>query len=184
MLGVDGLAAALLSVGGLGLPPPLIAGLLPRALSPAIERLGRPLNRPERRLTSLALLVGRGRGELTGLVLNRVASAASARELIEEWQVAEPSGGPALLGRERAQELVLNVVLPFAAGRPELTAKVEEILAQMPVSPAYGKTLFLEANLELADGKRRVKGALAQQGLLAMVEEWCKQGGCGRCPLS
>ncbi len=181
VLGLDGVADSLIAVAGLGLAPPLLAGLLPRAVAPAIEVTGRPLNSPRRRLRAVAVLA---RGGLADRACQSVENAASVKALIEAWTVADPAGGPALLGRERAQELVLNVVLPFASSQPALVSKVEALLAAMPVSPVYGKTMFLEANLERPGGKRRVRGALAQQGLLGMVDEWCKQGGCGRCPLS
>jgi hypothetical protein len=98
--------------------------------------------------------------------------------------VADPLGGPALLGPDRARELLLNVVLPFAALDPELTEKAEGLAAKLPAARGYGKTAFLESNLRRAEEGFRPKTMLQQQGLLAMVGDWCKQGGCGRCPLS
>ena len=76
-------------------------------------------------------------------------------------------------------------MLPFAAAnQPDLALKVDRMLSEMRAAPAYGRTAFLEANLRLADGKRPVRGALGQQGLLDYLERWCSRGGCGRCPLS
>jgi len=98
--------------------------------------------------------------------------------------VAGEGDGAAPLGQERARELVLNAVLPFAATQPELRAKAEALLRELPAVAPYGKTAFLEANLRGPDGRRAAASALAQQGLLAFLEEWCSRGGCGRCPLS
>jgi len=182
--GVEGLEAALLAVAGLGGAAEGLTHLLPCRLSPAIERPGRPLNRPERRLAALARLVHKASGDLAAMALAGVAEAATANDLVSRWVVANPSGGPALLGMERAQELTVNAVLPFAACGDELRTKVETLLLQVPPGQRYGKTAFLEANLAHEGGRRRVRNALEQQGLLAMVDEWCRRGGCGRCPLS
>jgi hypothetical protein len=54
----------------------------------------------------------------------------------------------------------------------------------LPAGAAYGKTAFLEANLRLPGGKRLVRAALEQQGLLAYLGTWCSRGGCGSCGLS
>ena len=99
------------------------------------------------------------------------------------------AAGRAILRRpswraERTRELVVNVVLPFAALDPALREKALSLLGSMPPAAAYSKTAFLEANLRRADGKRRVRGVLEQQGLLSLLADWCSQGGCGRCPLS
>jgi hypothetical protein len=183
----DGSLAALedglLAVAGL-MAPGGEPGLLPEPIKPALARTGRPLNRPERRLRALAALYGLAEGDLVAYVTETVGKADKAAELVDAWGVPDKRRGPALLGRERAQELVLNVVLPFAMTRPELQAAVEALLAQLrPLAP-YGKTAFLEANLRHPDGKRRVGSALEQQGLLAFLNDWCSRGGCGKCPLS
>jgi hypothetical protein len=142
------------------------------------------LNWPERRLAALAGLYARADRDLAGYVERSVSQAEKARDLVAAWQVGAVASGPALLGQERAREMVLNLVLPFAATRPFLRQKALAFLTQLPASGAYGRTAFLEANLAGVDGQRRVRSALEQQGLLALVDEWCKQGGCGRCPLS
>jgi hypothetical protein len=94
------------------------------------------------------------------------------------WTVKE------LIGPERASEIVLNVVLPFVMTRPSLAEKALSQLEKMKAQRPYGKTRFLERNLRRADGKRRLRTALEQQGLLALLADWWSQSGCGRCPLS
>jgi len=183
-VGAGRLEAALLYLAGLG-PAPDCAAALPAPLSPALAAAGgRPANRPQRRLAAFVRLVLRAEGDLASYVLASVARAVTARALVAAWQVAGEGDGAAPLGQERARELVLNAVLPFAATQPELRAKAEALLRELPAVAPYGKTAFLEANLRGPDGRRAAASALAQQGLLAFLEEWCSRGGCGRCPLS
>ena len=75
-------------------------------------------------------------------------------------------------------------MLPFAATRPELAPAALALAAELPLQRPYGKTAFLEANLRRVDGRRLAGSALEQQGLLGLLDAWCRQGGCGRCPLS
>ena len=141
----------------------------------------RPANRPERRLRALASLYVRAGGDLPAFARAGVAASDRPSQLIARWQVG---GEPALLGPERARELAVNAVLPFVALDAFLRHKALALLEQLPAGAGYGKTRFLEANLKRPDGKRRVRGVLAQQGLLALLNDWCSQSGCGRCPFS
>jgi hypothetical protein len=200
---VKDLGAALAYVAGLDGAAPAAAGL-PAPLRPALLASGRPANHPRRRLAGLASLYERAKrrlgnaarqdagckpegepsagraGVLAATALATVA-AGSARDALAGWQV-KAADGSALIGAERAKELLVNAVLPLAASQglePEALA----MLQVLPASPAYGKTGFLEANLRPAKG-RIARTALEQQGLLGLIAEWCSQGGCGRCPLS
>jgi hypothetical protein len=176
--GRQSLEEALLTVAGLaparerdpGLPPPL---------KPALGgRSGRPGNRPERRLTALACLTERAAGDLPAYARCSLNGGAGVDEMLAAWQV----GG--LVGTERAAELLLNAVLPFCATEPELEGAALTLVAALPAQRPYGKTGFLERNLRRPDGRRLVRAALHQQGLLGLLADWCSQGGCGRCPLS
>ena len=181
----DRLEDALLAVASLRAAPAELEGCLPPGISPSLRRSGRPLNSPERRLRALALLFARAGGHLHQYAIESVANATAPRQLLAAWTVAGERDGPALLGSERAQELVVNAVLPWAAAlRPDLLPQAEALLAALKPAGAYGKTAFLEANLRRSDGRRRVGSAVEQQGLLALLGEWCSRGGCGRCPLS
>jgi hypothetical protein len=141
----------------------------------------RPANRPERRLRALASLFVRAGGDLPSYAREGVIAAEKPSQLVQRWQVA---GEPALLGPERARELVVNAVLPFVALDDSLRPRALSLLEGLPAGAAYGKTRFLEANLRRPDNKRRVRAVLAQQGLLGLLNDWCSQGGCGRCPFS
>jgi hypothetical protein len=147
----------------------------------------RPANAPARRIAAAARLLVASSGAPAARAVETVRTAPDARALVAAWRVgpARP-GTPALLGGGRAQELVVNVVLPYAAGRPGLTVRALDLLEALPALPPYGRSRGLERNLTPGDGAgaRPVASAVAQQGLLAFQTEWCSQGGCGRCPLS
>ena len=180
---VEDLEAALLHVAGLG-PEPDGAEALPRPLSPGLGSPGRPANRPQIRLAGLAALVRRalertvrGRVEaLSEMALASVTEAGSTGRRLAAWTVRPQ------IGTARAQELLVNAVLPFVATRglkPEALA----LLRSLPAGTSYGKTAFLESNLR-PDKGRIGRNALQSQGLLGYVRQWCSQDGCGKCPLS
>lgn len=141
----------------------------------------RPANRPERRLRALATLFVRAEGDLPAFARTAVGQSETPKQMVAKWQVG---GEPALLGPDRAQELVTNAVLPFVALDASLRERAMALLTALPAGASYGKTRFLEHNLKRVNGKKRVRGVVAQQGLLGLLNDWCTQGGCGRCPLS
>lgn len=179
---VSCLSEALAHAAGLGDRPMVSVEGLPPPLRPALASSGRPANRPERRLAGLAGLYVHAGGDLPAFVRGSIDEAETAKVLVITWQVSRE--GVALLGPDRARELVLNVALPFAAGDAALRQRAESLLAGLGAATAYGKTAFLERHLRASSGRRLVRGALEQQGLLAYLGKWCSQGGCGRCPLS
>jgi len=181
------LGAALVYVAGLGPEPREEKVALPSPLAPALQSFGRPANRAEKRLAGLAALAQRAIGQsgnpamplaemAIASVADRAESKRTAAQLVAAW------AAPPLIGEARAQELLINAVLPFAAARG-LRELALAVMRALPAGQAYGKTAFLESNLRLAKG-RVARNALQSQGLLAYVAEWCSQGGCGRCPLS
>ncbi len=155
----------------------------------------RPANAPARRIAAAAaLLVSLG----TPSALLRVLEARSVREAIAPFDVRaagywlfhhDPCAGPsrlppAFVGRARALEILVNVVLPVAvAGVGHAAEAAHALYARLPRPAAYGATRSLEQALA-SDGIRVPVGARGAQGLLALHRDWCTQGGCGRCPLS
>jgi hypothetical protein len=182
------LEAVLLYVAGLGREPRDETGRLPGPLRPSLQAYGRPANHPRLRLAGLAALVRRaagqsgsraserGEGGLSAWSLASVQEAESARALMARW--CAPPG----IGQGRAQELLVNAVLPFAAARGMRERALTQ-LRRLPAAPSYGKTAFLASNLRPAKGSI-ARNALQSQGMLGYVSEWCSQGGCGKCPLS
>jgi len=167
---------------GLGAPEALDRRGLPAPLRPGLAMTGRPANGPRRRLAGLAALYARSAGDLSGFMRRSVDAADTAKALVVAWQVS--LGGEALIGPDRARELALNLALPFASLDAGLRERVDSLLDGLGAGAAYGKTAFLERHLRAGAGKRLVRGALEQQGLLGFLSDWCSRGGCGRCPLS
>ncbi len=165
-----------------GAPPEELAQALLEALEPA-ARLGaalRPLNRPERRLRGFALLLARADGPAE--LLRALERAPATREIIAAFTVAGPPDQPALIGRGRAIEILVNAVLPLAAacGPPELAARAGAVYAALPRPGRYGVLVFLEQAL-IPVGARLT--ARRQQGMLHLHRAWCQQGRCAVCPL-
>jgi hypothetical protein len=159
----------------------LSAAGLPGEGAPRFSALGRPANRPERRLAGLARLVARHRSLFEDAAL--LEADAPPRELIAAWSAG------ALIGRSRAIELLVNAVLPWAMACAEARGdaaaadRARACFARLPRPGRYGALTFLEANLRHGD-RALPLDARAQQGLLALYKSECTQGGCGRCPLS
>jgi hypothetical protein len=171
------LEQALLAVAGLAAPPASLSNRLPPPIRPPPRAGSRPAGRPEKRIAAFARLYERAAGDFEAYVSRTVREAAKGGELVAAWQVPG-------LGRDRAIEIAVNVVLPFAAADTALAEKATSLLPGLAAAAPYGKTAFLEHNLRGPDGRRAVQSALAQQGLLSLLADWCSQGGCGRCPLS
>jgi Protein of unknown function (DUF2851) len=161
---IEDLAAALLYVAGLGPAPDGETVELPPPMRPGLQSSGRPANRPQVRLAGMAALLRRvqaGPGDasadaLREMAMQSVAEAEGRNQLLMTWSV------PPQIGPARAQELVVNAVLPFAAARG-LREEALRLLSRLPASASYGKTAFLEANLRPEKG-RVARNALQSQG--------------------
>ena len=163
---------------------------LPVSIKPLGPR--RPAADPRRRLAGAARLLARcGLEGLAGYGrrwLEEAQGRAGAPGL-EAW-VVRVEGGPALIGRGRALEVVANAVLPFLAalgqerGEATLEALALALYRRLPEPQAYGATAFLDGALRSPEGTRLSGGVRRRQGLLYLFKEYCTQGGCGRCPLS
>jgi hypothetical protein len=144
----------------------------------------RPDNHPSRRLAGVArLLVGYlEEGLLVGL-LDKVAAASveGPQALTTDLRV---DGG--LIGPGRADEIAVNVVLPFTlawaeVGQDKPLAEVALALYQTyPRLSTYGILKRLTAAL----GRKLAAGARRQQGMLHLFRRYCCQGGCNHCPLA
>jgi hypothetical protein len=166
----------------------------------------RPENQPARRLAAACPLLLRWPSLLASLrELPDERSGGSPQRLIAAWRVAadgfwrshhdlagERTGRPtgALLGRGRALELLVNVILPFAAAWAEahdldgLLRRANAAFLRLPRPGSYGATRFLEAALRPPPGQRGHRNACYQQGLLYLHQRYCAEGECCICPLS
>ncbi|MBN1177332.1 MAG: DUF2851 family protein [Dehalococcoidales bacterium] len=150
----------------------------------------RPANSPVRRITAICQLLVRYReeGMIEGLmgVLEGAKNEDGWREM-ERTLTVEGDGCPALLGRERAAVIVVNVLLPFAVARgrlesrPGLTVKAMEIYRSYP--PLAENALQRHMARQLGINRYVVSTARRQQGLLHIYKTLCSQGGCRDCPL-
>jgi len=166
----------------------------------------RPGNYPSRRIAAMSylLLYGRGKGLLVGLMnsLDEAAVDVEYRCLEECLLVGAadywgryldfglPAGRvvPALLGRERAADIVVNVLLPLADARgqaeahPELSEKAFDIYRRYPALAE--NTIEKHMRRQLGLGRYLVNTARRQQGLLHIYKTRCSQGKCQDCPMS
>jgi hypothetical protein len=155
----------------------------------------RPANHPHRRLAGAARLLVRAQPGLAAYARACLTAELSPTIAIRAWTVREESDVvPALIGRGRAVELLVNAVLPFlaagGAGADEsLQGQASALFCRLPAAGSYGATAHLERALAPQGGRRLTASARRQQGLLYLLHQYCRQGGCARmsdsaCPLS
>jgi len=150
----------------------------------------RPENQPMRRLVAASYLIARylDTGLLEGLLALLKASNVPGghRELESGLIVSEK--GITFLGRGRAGEMVVNVVLPFfaawaeASSRGELKRRVLELYRSYPRLGDNEGTRRM-AKLLGEEGQGIVSSARRQQGLLHLDGTFCSEHRCARCPL-
>ena len=98
------------------------------------------------------------------------------------------SNNPTLLGRWRAADIVVNVLLPFtyawskATSQPELERKALDLYRSYPRLAVNTVERHMKTQLGLRNGL--VNSAQRQQGLIHIYETLCTQGKCNSCPLS
>jgi len=165
----------------------------------------RPDNFPPRRIAALAELISRYSywGLLDG-ILGLVSQAPSGAEQawLERGLIIKETGywgnhldfglvkpnHSALLGRDRAAGIAVNVVLPFAfawgeiSGKPEISDKAFDIfqkygkLADNEIVSYMRQQLGLSSHLSLS--------ASQHQGLIHLFKTYCHSKDCDLCPLA
>ena len=164
-----------------------------------------PNNSPVRRIVALSHLLQRYRGKgLLPSVLEMVAEAPLAREAhwLEDGLMVVGDGywldrfdfalsarhkKSALLGRSKAGEVVVNVILPFAFswGRAneekELSRKAVQVYGDYPRLAENEITYHMARQLSIEDTSNFT--ACHQQGLIHLFKDYCSQVRCSECPL-
>ena len=150
----------------------------------------RPNNSPVRRILAMSYLLVRYRREgiLNGLVGLVNEASVKGWQILEEGLLITDSRGVALLGKARADDIIINVLLPFAfvfsqsAGKAEPESKAFNIYRNYPGLAANS----IERHMIDQFGLRStlINSALRQQGLLQIYHSRCIQGGCHECVLS
>lgn len=166
----------------------------------------RPENLPVRRLAAAGLLLCRylETGLAAGMAdaVDRAAAGGRRPRLEAALEVAATGfwasyldfglkvkgKAPTLLGRGRAGDMMVNIVLPFvwawasASSRPRLLARALELYRQQPRLEDNSITRHMMR--QVAIERKAVVSACQQQGLLHIYKEYCTQGGCGQCKFS
>jgi hypothetical protein len=181
-------------------------GGLRKAMSRSDWRLFRvrPENHPVRRIAAASHLLARSRGELLTTVLacvRRPSSREARRELERTFTVggegrpASPSGpgagwkGHSLMGRDRARDIAVNVLLPFCLAWAEdrddrwLRKRARELYANYPGLQENWITRHMEGQIFGAVPVLR-RRACYQQGLIRLHRAFCAEHRCRACPLA
>jgi hypothetical protein len=150
----------------------------------------RPENSPVRRITALSHLIYRYRlqGWLPTLMnIIRHNPAGRVRRKLENTFIVD-EGSHVLLGRDRASEIIINVVLPFAwswgrkSSESGLSDKVEEVYrcySRLGIN-SIERHMLQQWSLE----GRLVNSARRQQGLIHIYKTFCTNGKCQECGLN
>ena len=164
----------------------------------------RPENSPTRRMVAASHLLTRHQGELLQGILpamNQLSLSEVQDDLEEALTVkvggywashfdfgAASGGRPSLIGRGRARDIIVNVILPFCFAWAYTSD--QEWLTEPSVS-LYHNHPGLEENWitrhmkekVLGDGTAKMDSARQQQGLIQLHEAFCVEHRCHLCPL-
>jgi hypothetical protein len=94
-----------------------------------------------------------------------------------------------LIGRSRARDLIVNIVLPFACawgkanGRAALCRRALRLYRSLPPGGGNNVTRELDALLGSGTG-RTAASARRQQGLIHIAKTYCYRGNCLGCPIA
>lgn len=166
----------------------------------------RPSNSPIRRIVGMSHLILRYRekGLFIGLVeLVREAPMEKGYKWLADGLMVECDGywanhfdfgrqcrniSPLLIGRSRADDIIINVLLPFTYvwaknnKHIELSDKSLELYCSYAaISP---NTIEKHMRRQLGLKNKQANSARQQQGLLHIYKKWCTQGMCEQCPVS
>lgn len=149
----------------------------------------RPANRPEARLRGLAHLVARTARDGLVAALTEPIPVGDADALLTRLEVTQPGAHAALIGRGRALEIAINVVVPFtlAMARSRDDRELEDcswrLAASLPGGDDAEPLRHMRALLAASGHRLRPYHALEQQGLLHLYRSYCSVAACWECPL-
>jgi hypothetical protein len=162
----------------------------------------RPGNSPVRRIAGMGYLLVRFReqGILSGLrealengedgrALEQVLGVGADGYWGNHPAFGAPVAGqaPALIGRDRAAEIIINVVLPFftayghTACQPPLAGKARAVFDSYRPPPENSLEKHMRKQLGLPP--ETAAFAPGRQGLIHIYKTFCTQGKCIECPL-
>jgi hypothetical protein len=165
----------------------------------------RPGNYPVRRIAAMSYLLLRYRKtglpaglmdkvrevkenpDLQKLETSVFIAAGEYRDEYLDFGLKAGENNTALLGQERAADIVINVLLPFAAaigrinGSPEEETRAHEIYSYYPA--AAENMVAKDMRQKLGINRNTVKTAQKQQGLIHIYKFFCLPEKCGDCPV-
>ncbi len=149
----------------------------------------RPPNMPPRRIGAAAYLLAhylRNGGLAQGLLqLVMETGAKNGRRKLEDGLILTGSDHGALIGRARAGEMAVNIVLSFsfalAGERSKLGRHALELYQNYP---KLGENhITRQMTRQISMGAKLVNSARRQQGLIHLYSNFCLERKCGECPL-
>ena len=153
----------------------------------------RPVNQPTRRLLALSHLLERyaTAGLLPGLTAAvKEASQDGGQKELESALIVSASNElisttvakrqPSLLGRERAGEIAVNILLPFACA---YGLESQALGLYRDYAPLAENEITREMSEVLDITNKLVNSACRQQGLIHLFKLFCAERRCGECPL-
>ncbi len=149
----------------------------------------RPANHPLRRIEGVAEVIARA--ERHGGLLPYLASTAAmpgSSALLARLQAN--TGEETLIGRDRAVEIAVNAVLPFASalarseGRLEVEDAAQRLWRDMPRAGRSRVERAMRDHIAMPARSTALRTARHQQGLLHLYKRYCAQRLCDLCPLS
>jgi hypothetical protein len=171
--------------------------MLNRLILPAkLWRLSssRPLNHPQRRVASLALLVSGWRALQRTLTKRNTSAASDFFSTVDHpfWKfhytlTAPASGKPmALIGESRIADILVNIFFPFWFAEGGNVATLWSEYMKLPARLTNRRVEIAAVRLFGGDPKRAqfLKTAANQQALLQIYEDFCMQDAsdCAQCP--
>ncbi|HIE17857.1 MAG TPA: DUF2851 family protein [Dehalococcoidia bacterium] len=162
-----------------------------------------PHNFPTRRLIALCHLIARYRqtGLLLGILdlMARTPTKSGHRGLENGLTIFSPGywskhfdfgvgskRNLALLGREKAAQIIINTILPFTcawsetAAEPDLKEKAVQVFSYYPGLSDNELTRYMQQQFRL----QAHLTACQQQGLIHIFKNYCRQRDCVRCPIA
>jgi hypothetical protein len=164
----------------------------------------RPANFPTRRIVALSYLLNKYRQSgITSSIINLFSKPLPEihyRQLIKSLKI--PGQGywanhcdfdipmlktPALIGDNKAMEILVNTVLPFAyawsqtTGDLKLKYVLKDLYRNLPISVDNELTRYMKIQLGISDTSL---SACHQQGLLKIFKTYCRYRDCQSCPVA
>jgi hypothetical protein len=164
----------------------------------------RPENSPTRRIVAASHLLARHRGGLLQSILpalNRLPLTDAQENLEQSLRVqvggywashfdfgAASGWRPALIGRSRARDIIVNVLLPFCLAWGSLSAQewLHDVSLGLYQNHPEMEENWITRHMKekvLGDAAARKDSARRQQGLIELHEAFCAGHRCHECPL-